>query len=195
MHRAFAPWQWINELVAFLTLDCVLFGRASWLHGHHVIHHAQPHSKEDEMYLRGDSLAEDMWNLLRMVLGYLAFAGFYGDNRTFSITFGIPTGDRELLTLRDEDAWEAAIRTLVPLEPWTEEGLADPISGVESMARLRNRIRRFVVDVDQLMRVDGGVDIPMPRTALDRMVRRTGAATNANFGSQTTIMMMPSMAA
>ena len=72
MHRAFAPWQWVNETVAFLTLDCLLFSRATWLHGHHVIHHAQPHSKEDEMYLRGDSLPEDMWNLLRMVLGYLA---------------------------------------------------------------------------------------------------------------------------
>lgn len=79
-------------------------------------------------------------------LGYLAFAGFYGDNRTFSITFGVPTGDRELMALRDEAAWEAAIRTLIPLEPWTADGLADPISGVESMARLRNRIRRFVVD-------------------------------------------------
>lgn len=79
-------------------------------------------------------------------LGYLAFAGFYGDNETFSITLGIPTGDRALLTLRDADAWEAAIRTLTPLEPWTEDGLADPISDVESMARLENRIRRFVVD-------------------------------------------------
>ena len=79
-------------------------------------------------------------------LGYLAFAGFYGDNRTFSITFGVPTGDRELMALRDEDAWEAVIRTLTPLEPWTQPDLADPITGVESMARLRNRIRRFVVD-------------------------------------------------
>lgn len=79
-------------------------------------------------------------------LGYLAFAGFYGDNRTFSITFGVPTGDRDLMALRDEAAWEAAIRTLTPLAPWTEDGLADPISGVEAMARLRNRIRRFVVD-------------------------------------------------
>lgn len=79
-------------------------------------------------------------------LGYLAFAGFYGDNRTFSITFGVPTNDRDLMALRDEAAWEAAIRTLTPLAPWTEDGLADPISGVESMARLRNRIRRFVVD-------------------------------------------------
>jgi len=79
-------------------------------------------------------------------LGYIAFAGFYGDNRTFSITFGVPSGDRELMALRDADAWEAAIRTLTPLEPWTVDGLADPITGVESMAGLRNRIRRFVVD-------------------------------------------------
>lgn len=80
-------------------------------------------------------------------LGYVAYAGFYGDNRTVSITFGVPTADRELLAaLRDERAWEAAIRTLVPLGPWTSDGLCDPISGVESMARLRNRVRRFVVD-------------------------------------------------
>jgi 2-polyprenyl-6-methoxyphenol hydroxylase-like FAD-dependent oxidoreductase len=79
-------------------------------------------------------------------LGYIAFAGFYGDNRTFSITFGVPTHDRELMAMRNVDAWEAAIRTLKPLEPWTAEGLAEPITGVESMARLRNRIRRFVVD-------------------------------------------------
>ncbi|MEP6297107.1 MAG: NAD(P)-binding protein, partial [Ilumatobacter sp.] len=79
-------------------------------------------------------------------LGYLGFAGFYGDNGTFSITFGVPTGDRALLALRDADAWEAAIRSLVPLAEWTDEGLADPITEVEAMARLRNRIRRFVVD-------------------------------------------------
>ena len=79
-------------------------------------------------------------------LGYVAFAGFYGDNRSFSITIGVPTGDREMMALRDEAAWEAAIRTLTPLAPWTAEGLADPITGVESMANLRNRIRRFVID-------------------------------------------------
>ena len=79
-------------------------------------------------------------------LGYIAFAGFYGDNDTFSITFGVPTNDRELMAMRDEHAWEAAIRTLKPLDPWTADGLAEPITGVESMARLRNRIRRFVVD-------------------------------------------------
>lgn len=79
-------------------------------------------------------------------LGYVAFAGFYGDNRTFSVTLGVPTGDRELMALRDETAWEQAIRTLTPLAPWTADGLAEPITGVESMAGLRNRLRRFVVD-------------------------------------------------
>ena len=79
-------------------------------------------------------------------LGYIAFAGFYGDNRTFSITFGVPTGDRQLMALRDTPAWEAAVRALTPLQPWTADGLADPITDVESMAGLRNRIRRFVID-------------------------------------------------
>ena len=79
-------------------------------------------------------------------LGYMGFARFYGDNGTFSITFGVPTNDRELMALRDVDAWEAVVRTLSPLDPWTEDGLADPITDVEAMARLTNRIRRFVVD-------------------------------------------------
>lgn len=79
-------------------------------------------------------------------LGYMGFAGFYGDNGTFSITFGVPTVDRELMALRDVEAWEAAVRSLTPLDPWTEDGLADPITDVEVMARLTNRIRRFVVD-------------------------------------------------
>ncbi len=50
------------------------------------------------------------------------------------------------MALRDTGAWQAAIRTLKPPEPWTAPGLADPITDVESMARLKNRIRRFVVD-------------------------------------------------
>jgi 2-polyprenyl-6-methoxyphenol hydroxylase-like FAD-dependent oxidoreductase len=79
-------------------------------------------------------------------LGYLGFAGFYGDNGAFSITFGVPTGDRDLMGLRDEAAWESVIRTLPGLDPWTADGVADPISDVESMARLQNRMRRFVVD-------------------------------------------------
>jgi len=73
MHQAFAPIRWLNGAVAFLTLDCLLFSRAAWLRGHHVVHHARPYSKEDRMYLRGDSVAADLWNLLVMVLIYIAW--------------------------------------------------------------------------------------------------------------------------
>jgi fatty acid desaturase len=72
MHNAFVPMRRFNQMVAFITLDCLLFSRASWFHGHHAVHHAHPYSKEDRMYLRADSVAGDLWNLLVMVLSYLA---------------------------------------------------------------------------------------------------------------------------
>jgi fatty acid desaturase len=72
-HNAFVPWRWINQVIAFLTLDCLLFSRASWLYGHHVIHHSRPFSKEDRMYLSATSVAGDMWNLLGMVLTYVVW--------------------------------------------------------------------------------------------------------------------------
>jgi len=72
-HNAFVPSRPINQVVAFLTLDCLLFSRASWLQGHHVIHHSRPFSKEDRMYLSASSVAGDMWNLLGMVLTYVAW--------------------------------------------------------------------------------------------------------------------------
>jgi len=72
-HDAFVPWRPINRVVAFLTLDCLLFGRASWLYGHHIVHHSRPFSKEDRMYLSANSVAGDMWNLLGMVLTYFAW--------------------------------------------------------------------------------------------------------------------------
>lgn len=72
-HNAFVPWRSANQVVAFLMLDCLLFSRASWLRGHHVIHHSRPFSKEDRMYLSANSVAGDMWNLLGMVLMYVAW--------------------------------------------------------------------------------------------------------------------------
>ncbi len=73
MHQAFFPNRTLNQIVAFLTLDCLLFSRASWVYGHNVVHHGRPYSAEDGMYLRGDSVASDLWNLLKMVLTYIAW--------------------------------------------------------------------------------------------------------------------------
>lgn len=71
MHHAFVPQRWLNRVVAFLTLDCLLFSRTSWAYGHNVVHHGRPYSREDRMYLRGHSIAADLWNLLHMVLLYI----------------------------------------------------------------------------------------------------------------------------
>jgi 2-polyprenyl-6-methoxyphenol hydroxylase-like FAD-dependent oxidoreductase len=79
-------------------------------------------------------------------LGYLKFGGFYGDNRSFSVTLCAWTDDVEMRKLSRNEPFEAALRRLPALEPWMAGGLAEPITDVQSMARLRNRIRRFVVD-------------------------------------------------
>ena len=73
MHQSFFPSRRLNQFIAFLTLDCLLFSRASWIYGHNVVHHGRPYSAEDGMYLRGDSIASDLWNLLKMVLTYIAW--------------------------------------------------------------------------------------------------------------------------
>lgn len=73
MHQAFFAQRWPNGVVAFLTLDCLLFSRSSWTYGHNVVHHGRPYSREDRMYLRGGSVAGDMWNLLVMVLLYISW--------------------------------------------------------------------------------------------------------------------------
>jgi 2-polyprenyl-6-methoxyphenol hydroxylase-like FAD-dependent oxidoreductase len=79
-------------------------------------------------------------------LGYLKFAVFLGDNDTYSITFGVPSEDADLRSLLREPGFTAAARTIPALAPWVDPAVADPITGVEVMARLLNRSRRFVVN-------------------------------------------------
>lgn len=71
MHNAFAPNRSLNRLIAFLSLDCLLFSRATWVHAHHVVHHARPFSSEDGMFLRARSVAGDMFHLLVLMFRYL----------------------------------------------------------------------------------------------------------------------------
>jgi 2-polyprenyl-6-methoxyphenol hydroxylase-like FAD-dependent oxidoreductase len=84
-------------------------------------------------------------------LGYLKYAIFQGDNRTFSITFAIRVDDRELRTqLLAPDTFDRAARELPATSAWAQPGLAEPITGVEVMARLLNRLRRFTRDGEPL---------------------------------------------
>ncbi|MBA2751809.1 MAG: hypothetical protein H0U41_06180, partial [Actinobacteria bacterium] len=77
-------------------------------------------------------------------LDYLKYAVFVGDNRTFSITFGLHAGDAELRQLLRPGPFTIVAESLPGLRPWIQPTRCEPITGVEVMARLVNRRRRFV---------------------------------------------------
>jgi 2-polyprenyl-6-methoxyphenol hydroxylase-like FAD-dependent oxidoreductase len=80
-------------------------------------------------------------------LGYLKFAIFLGDNRTFSVTLAVGVGDHELRArLLDPATFDAAARLLPAPAPWVDPDRSEAITEVHVMARLINRLRRFVVD-------------------------------------------------
>ncbi len=79
-------------------------------------------------------------------LGYLKFGVFRGDNRTFSLTMASYTDDRPMRALSSAEGFEAAARSLPGTAPWVDGHRCEPITDVTSMAKLRNRHRRFVVD-------------------------------------------------
>ncbi len=79
-------------------------------------------------------------------LGYMKYALFQGDNRTFSVTFGIPTDDPAMRPLLREESFHAAASALPVTGPWVDPRRAEPISDVAAMGRLANRRRRLVAD-------------------------------------------------
>jgi len=79
-------------------------------------------------------------------LGYMKYAIFPADNRTFSITFAVPTDDAALRVLLHADPFDRAALAMPATSPWVESGRAAPITGVEVMARLVNRRVDFVRD-------------------------------------------------
>ena len=80
-------------------------------------------------------------------LGYLKYAIFLGDNRTFSITYAIESDDEQLRrALAASDGFETVAGSLVATAPWRVDGVADPITDVHMMAGLRNRYRPLIDD-------------------------------------------------
>ncbi len=77
-------------------------------------------------------------------LGYLKYAIFQGDNRTFSVTFAVRTHDDELRSrLLDPDRFDAAARALPATAAWADPALAEPLTPVHVMAGLINRAITF----------------------------------------------------
>lgn len=73
---------------------------------------------------------------------WIKFAVFPADRGTFSITFAVPLALRELKVLARDVAFDAAVRCFPGLAAWAEAG--EPITGVQPMGGLENRLRRFV---------------------------------------------------
>lgn len=83
-------------------------------------------------------------------LGYLKYAVFQGDNRTFSVTFAVRTHDEELRRLLAEpDGFDRATRALPATAAWVEPDRAEAITEVHIMGGLLNRRLDFIDDASQ----------------------------------------------
>ena len=90
----------------------------------------------------GRQFPEGPWLLgPRGDLGYMAYGTFLGDNNTFCALLAVPTGVPELRVFRHEKAHRAALARIAPLAPWSDPGLADPITPVLPMGGLMNSIQ------------------------------------------------------
>ena len=78
-------------------------------------------------------------------IGYLAFAVFVEDNRTFALILSIPPWDRELRALKTEHAYMTAALSLPLVVPWVHPDQSEPITPVLPMGSLQNLHRSLVV--------------------------------------------------
>lgn len=78
-------------------------------------------------------------------LGYLKYAVFPGDNATLSITFGVHADDAEMRRVLRPAPFTAVGAALPAVRDWIDPARTEPISDVEVMGGLVNRLRRFVV--------------------------------------------------
>ena len=79
-------------------------------------------------------------------LGYLKFAVFRGDNRTFSVTLAYATDDEQMQTLRQQGRFDQAVQQIEMIAQWVDPAVSRPISPVHYMGGLINRVRHFVTD-------------------------------------------------
>lgn len=104
-------------------------------------------------------------------LGYLKYAVFNGDDRTFSLTFAVDSKDRELRRLLlDPTLFERAAANL-PATAAHVDGRAEAITGVEVMGGLINRRRSFT-DSDGQPLLTGAVAVGDAHTATNPLYGR-----------------------
>ena len=82
----------------------------------------------------------------RAEIGYMAFALFVEDNRTFCPVLMIPPWDRELRAFKTDAGYTAAALAMPALVPWVHPDQSEPITAVLPMGSLQNLHRSLVVD-------------------------------------------------
>lgn len=76
--------------------------------------------------------------------GPLVCGVYPGDDQTFSATLVVPASDSELRALLREDGFDAVAPLLPVLRDWVDPDRVEPISPVNVMAAITNRVRRLV---------------------------------------------------
>jgi 2-polyprenyl-6-methoxyphenol hydroxylase-like FAD-dependent oxidoreductase len=77
-------------------------------------------------------------------LGYLAYAIFYGDNRTFAVIIMAPPWDRDFRALRHPQAHLRVARLLPGVAAWIDPDAAVPVTPVLPFGQVTNTLRQFV---------------------------------------------------
>src|SRR4029453_9209299 len=75
-------------------------------------------------------------------LGYLAYAIFYGDNRTFAVIIMAPPWDRDFRTLRHPQAHMQVARLLPGVAAWIDPDAAVPVTPVLPFGQVTNTLRQ-----------------------------------------------------
>jgi 2-polyprenyl-6-methoxyphenol hydroxylase-like FAD-dependent oxidoreductase len=116
---------------------------------------ASPHQRESDIgilygsrfyRLRDSADVPESEGVVGGDLGYMKYGVFPADRGTFSITLAVPTDDAELRAVLRDGPFDALAAALPTTGDWLAGDRAEPISDVTVMARLRNRLRRVVVD-------------------------------------------------
>ncbi len=103
-------------------------------------------------------------------LGYVKYAVFAGDTRTFSVTFALPRDDHELRRLLlDADCFDA-MACAFPATAAHLDGRAEPLTRVEVMGGLINRRRDFTRNGEVVLR--GAVAVGDAHTATNPIYGR-----------------------
>jgi 2-polyprenyl-6-methoxyphenol hydroxylase-like FAD-dependent oxidoreductase len=77
-------------------------------------------------------------------LGYLAYAIFYGDNRTFAVIIMAPPWDRDFRTLRHPQEHLRVARLLPGVATWIDPDAAVPVTPGLPFGQVTNTLRQYV---------------------------------------------------